>query len=207
MKGKVAVTGASGGLGYPLVLSLARLGYGVLAGYHGHSVPAGSNIEPRRIDVRDPRSVDAFFQGQAPLRAVVICHGITSDSLGTKMPDSEWDAVLRVNLTGSFYCLKAGVPEVMDGGAVVVCGSVAVDKGLYGAANYAASKTGLEGLVGSFALENPRLRFHMLKAAFHDAGMGARLPPKVKARAIERYGAFRSAEDFAEEVTRLVDGV
>ncbi|MDE1858826.1 MAG: SDR family NAD(P)-dependent oxidoreductase [Thaumarchaeota archaeon] len=183
---------------------MAGAGVRVDAAYNRHSIEATPEVTPHHLDVTNPYLVAQFFDAiRGPVDYLILCHGITADALGTRMAAHHWNAVVDTNLTGTFYCLKGGVSR-MEGGVVVVVSSVAVEEGIYGAANYAASKTGLKGLVRSFALENPAIRFELVEAAFHDAGMGSRLPPKVRARAEATYGPFSQPADFVSKVLALL---
>ncbi|MDE1854463.1 MAG: SDR family NAD(P)-dependent oxidoreductase, partial [Thaumarchaeota archaeon] len=140
------MTGASGGLGTPLVQALASLGVEVEAVYYRHPIARTDAIYPAKVDVSNPYLVAQFFDEIEPFDHLVLCHGVTSDSIGCRMTTSTWKHVVDTNLSGSFYCLRSGVSKMNDGGVVVAVSSVAARGGIYGAANYAASKTGLGGL-------------------------------------------------------------
>ena len=81
--------------------------------------------------------------------------GITKDNLVMRMSDMEWDAVLAVNLKGSFNCTKAVVRPMMkqrSGRIVNICSIVGL-MGNAGQANYAASKGGLIAMTKTCARE------------------------------------------------------
>lgn len=71
--------------------------------------------------------------------------GITKDNLVMRMSDAEWDAVLAVNLKGSFNCTKAVVRPMMKqrSGRIINIASIVGLMGNAGQANYSASKGGL----------------------------------------------------------------
>ena len=81
--------------------------------------------------------------------------GITRDNLLLRMRENEWDAVLAVNLKGTFNCTKAALRAMMRQryGRVVNIASVVGVMGNAGQANYAASKAGIIGLTKSTARE------------------------------------------------------
>lgn len=81
--------------------------------------------------------------------------GITKDNLLMRMSESEWDAVLSVNLKGAFFFTKAAVRPMMraHSGRIINIASVVGQEGNQGQANYAASKGGLIALTKSCAKE------------------------------------------------------
>ena len=81
--------------------------------------------------------------------------GITRDGLIIRMKDSDWDAVLAVNLKGTFNCTKAVARHMMKAhyGRIVNIASIVGVMGNAGQANYSASKAGVIGLTKSSAKE------------------------------------------------------
>lgn len=81
--------------------------------------------------------------------------GITKDNLVMRMTDAEWDAVLAVNLKGSFNCTKAVCRPMMKqraGRIINICSIVGL-MGNAGQANYSASKGGLIAMTKTCARE------------------------------------------------------
>ncbi|MCM1034585.1 MAG: 3-oxoacyl-[acyl-carrier-protein] reductase [Paludibacter sp.] len=81
--------------------------------------------------------------------------GITKDGLLMRMSESQWDAVLTVNLKSAFNFIHACTPVMMRqrGGSIISMSSVVGVSGNAGQANYSASKAGLIGLTKSTAKE------------------------------------------------------
>jgi 3-oxoacyl-[acyl-carrier protein] reductase len=168
--GRVAlVTGASGGIGRAIAQALAASGHRVAIGYAtdregahqcAQSVTrAGGDAIEVHGDVRDPDDVDAMFgtveQAWGPVQVLVNNAGIIRDGLVARMPEHDWDLVLRTNLDGSFHCIRRAVRTMIRSrwGRIVNVGSVAGLIGSPGQANYAAAKAGLIGLTRSVARE------------------------------------------------------
>ena len=80
--------------------------------------------------------------------------GINRDAMAAKMTEEQWDAVLSVNLKGTFLCAQAAFPGMRERawGRVVNTSSIGA-LGNIGQANYAASKAGVIGLTKTLALE------------------------------------------------------
>lgn len=84
---------------------------------------------------------------------IVHAAGISAGSPIVETPAEEWRRVLRVNLDGSFFALKHGLPKVVEGGSVVLLGSASGTKASAGAAAYCVSKAGVAMLARVAALE------------------------------------------------------
>jgi 3-oxoacyl-[acyl-carrier protein] reductase len=81
--------------------------------------------------------------------------GVTRDTLILRMEESDWDAVLDVNLKGAWNCCKAVIRPMMKqrAGRIVNISSVSGLAGQAGQTNYSASKAGLIGLTKALARE------------------------------------------------------
>ena len=81
--------------------------------------------------------------------------GITRDGLLVRIKEDDWDAVMSINLKGTFNCIKAVTRPMMKArsGRIVNISSVVGVAGNAGQANYAASKAGIIGLTKSVAKE------------------------------------------------------
>ena len=169
LKQTVLVTGASGGIGRAISLAFAAAGWSVGVHYYRNKaaaeatltqvVAAGGAGALFEADIREPHAVQHMVEAfcrRVPKASVFICNaGIGRSSLVLKQHYKDWVDVLATNLTGTFHCLRAMAPPLLDsgGGSIVVVGSHAGYQGSIGQAAYAASKAGLIGLVKSAAQE------------------------------------------------------
>ncbi|MCD6453685.1 MAG: 3-oxoacyl-[acyl-carrier-protein] reductase, partial [Candidatus Aminicenantes bacterium] len=136
--------------------------------------------------------------------------GITKDGLLMRMKLSDWETVLKVNLTGAFLVTR----EVIKGmirrreGAIVNIASVVGEMGNAGQANYSASKAGLIGFTKSVAKEvaSRNIRVNAVAPGFVITPMTEKLPEKVKEEYFKAIplGRFSTPEEIASVVAFLL---
>lgn len=167
---KVAVvTGASRGIGRATVLALAAEGAKVVVNYSRSSQAAeevvteiekmGGEAIALQADVSKADEVDAFFKAilekWGRIDVLVNNAGITRDTLLMRMKQDDWQAVLDLNLTGVFLCIKAVTKTMLKqrAGRIINIASVSGLMGNPGQANYSAAKAGVIGLTKTVAKE------------------------------------------------------
>ena len=110
-------------------------------------------------DVADPhevaRAVEAAADALGGITDLVNNAGMGRNQPLHEYSDDEWDLVVRVNLTGAFYCMRAVIPLLLDtgGGSIVNNASLNALRPLPGEAPYSAAKAGLVNLTMTTALE------------------------------------------------------
>jgi len=131
--------------------------------------------------------------------------GIVRDALLIRMKEEDWDAVIRVNLKGTFNCAKT-ISKYMikqkSGGKIINISSVIGLTGNIGQANYAASKAGIIGLTKSMAKElAPRnINVNAIAPGFIETDMTKGLPEKIRISLQEKIPLKRlgTVEDIAQ---------
>ena len=167
--GQVAiVTGAGRGLGRLIAQVLAGSGARVacvdvqadlLAETVERIRAAGGTAEAFPCDVTDSRQVgevvNAVVKEWGGLQILVNNAGITRDNVVLRMKDDQFDAVINVNLRGTFLFTRAAAKPMMKGrrGRIINMASVSGIMGNPGQANYSASKAGVIGLTRTVARE------------------------------------------------------
>ena len=115
--------------------------------------------EPFKLDVSvyddAKETVDRIMETFGHIDILVNCAGITKDRLIAMMKEDGFDAVINVNLKGTFNMIKHCTPVFMKqrSGKIINLASVSGIIGNAGQANYSASKAGIIGLTKSVAKE------------------------------------------------------
>jgi 3-oxoacyl-[acyl-carrier protein] reductase len=217
------VTGASRGIGRAISLTLCRSGFDI--------VVASPEIEKNEevaeeiracsgeamtlnLDVTSPESVKETFtkalQDKTRIDVLVNNAGVTRDGLAVRMKQSDWDLVMKINLTGAFLCAQAVLPGMMRNrwGRIVNISSVVGQAGQAGQANYAASKAGLIGMTKSLAQEmgSRGITVNAIAPGYIATDMTKDLPEELKQKMMASIPLARMGkpEDIAAAVKFLV---
>lgn len=156
-----------------------------------------------REDVK--RMVDCATSAYGGLHILINNAGITRDGLTTRIKDGEvrylaeeqWEAVLDVNLKGTWLCSQAAaVPMIGQGyGRIVNTSSIAA-LGNIGQANYAASKAGIIGLTKTLALE--WARYNIAVNCVAPGGVNTRMTETIPEKIITSLRENIPLKRFAE---------
>lgn len=221
---KVAlVTGSAKGIGKAVALAFARAGYDIVINYNGSKEAALSvqqeieGLNQKAIvvqaDVSDEEQVkamvDATMEAYGRIDVLVNNSGINKDGLMMRMSAEDFSKVIKVNLEGSFNCIKQ-VSRIMvrqRSGSIINMSSVVGIIGNAGQTNYAASKAGLIGLTKSAARELAlrHIRVNAIAPGFIDTDMTQKLAQKDKDRMLEQIPlkTFGKPEDVANVCVAL----
>ena len=135
--------------------------------------------------------------------------GITKDGLMMRMSESQWDAVIAVNLKSAFNFIHALTPIMLRqrGGSIINMASVVGVHGNAGQCNYSASKAGMIGLAKSIAQElgSRGIRANAIAPGFILTDMTAKLSDDIKAEWCKKIPLRRGGtpEDIANVATFL----
>jgi 2-hydroxycyclohexanecarboxyl-CoA dehydrogenase len=122
-------------------------------------VAGGASALAAEADVTDRAAVDAALgrvrAELGPVEIMVTSAGIDEFRPFTEMSSDAWDRMIAVNLTGTFHCLQAAVPDMLAAGwgRIVTISSSSGQSGAPRMAHYVASKAGVIGLTKALALE------------------------------------------------------
>jgi len=198
---RALVTGGTRGIGKATVDLLRAAGADVVAvGRRSH----GDLAEPATA-----AALAAALPAGAALDILVVNHGVWEPQ-GVplaRMDERQWRSTLAQNLDAVYYVVRALVPRMAAGGAVVLVASTAAQRGEALHADYAASKGAVVALTKSLAVElAPGIRVNCVAPGWADTEMAARPYAGGGRAAIEAgipLGRVASAEDVAGPILFL----
>jgi 3-oxoacyl-[acyl-carrier protein] reductase len=214
------VTGGGRGIGRAIALALAAAGADVAVAVSrdlaaaeevaGEVRALGRRATARRADVSQAEQAEELVAATVhefgKVDILVNNAGITRDGLIMRMSESDWDAVIDINLKGTFHCTKAAVRRMVRqrSGRIVNITSVMGITGNGGQANYAASKAGMIGLTKSTAKEvgSRGITCNAVAPGWVRTQMTESLPEELSRRALEQIPLGRLGEP--EDVAGLV---
>ena len=195
IKDKVAiVTGASRGIGKAIVYKLVSYGCKVVLISRNlddlKKVEKDLNTEnvmSFQCDITNQQEfkfiVDKVVDLWGSLDILINNAGITKDKLLLRMNESDWVDVIDVNLKGCYNTIKVASNQMIrkKQGKIVNITSVIGQIGNSGQANYAASKSGIEGLTRSLAVEfgSRNININCIAPGFIETDMTKNLDKKV----------------------------
>lgn len=188
------VTGGNGGIGLGMARALAQAGASVAIWGTNNDKnekaraeleALGGKVLALQCDVGDEKAVDdCFAQTVAKLGRVDSCFanaGVSGKGLKSflEMSSEEWDRVMRVNLDGAFYTLRAAARHMVargGGGSLAGTASLAAIEGAPRSEHYAATKGGLISMIRALAVEFARhgIRANSILPGWIETDMTAR---------------------------------
>jgi NAD(P)-dependent dehydrogenase (short-subunit alcohol dehydrogenase family) len=111
------------------------------------------------VDVSERAAVDRALQQVrdelGPVLILITCAGVEAFHSITDITIETWQRILAVNLTGTFHCIQAVVPDMLAAkwGRIVTISSSSAQSGAPRMAHYVASKAGVIGLTKAVAVE------------------------------------------------------
>ncbi len=224
LEGKVAiVTGARKGIGESVALALGEEGADLVL--VSRSIQAdsdlvrsaeklGRRVFVKQVDVGDRKQVYTLVEEVMDKfgRVDVLFNnaGISKPGMLWKLNEEQWEDVIRINLTGTFYCIQAVAGPMIEqrSGSIINVTSSAGLLGTIGQVNYTAAKGGVYALTKSAAKElarygirvntiAPMAETDMTQTIAHD--------PRFKEKYLERIplGRFAKPEEIGPAVVFL----
>jgi 3-oxoacyl-[acyl-carrier protein] reductase len=198
LKDKVAlVTGGARGIGQAIAMTFAGEGADIVVADVNLEVAQktcseienlGRKAMALEMDVTNfekvEEGINKILDKMGKVDILVNNAGITKDNLLLRMSQADWDAVINVNLKGTFNCIKAVCKPMVKqrSGKIVSIASIIGLMGNFGQANYAASKAGIIALTKTVAKElaSRNINANAVAPGFIQTEMTAKLPEDVK---------------------------
>ena len=211
------VTGGARGIGRAITERLAGRGMKLAIGYSGGKDTAeevasrvpGSTVHQGNIGERADceRVVNEVYDAHGRIDVLVNNAGITADKMMHKMEVEDWDRVIQVNLSGTFYMAHLAYQHMRERGSgrIVSISSVIGESGNAGQANYAATKAGLFGLTFSLAKEaaTQGITVNCVAPGYIETDMVAGVPQKAIDKIVAGIPMQRLGQP--DEVARVVE--
>lgn len=166
------VTGSTRGIGRAIAGELAAAGMNVVVNSSSErSLPAAEDLAAQladqfgvetlavaanvAVEAEANALIEAALEAFGRVDVLVNNAGITRDGLAARMSDEDFDAVIDINLKGTFHCCRAAAKPMMKQrwGRIINMSSVVGVYGNAGQINYAASKAGVIGMTKTIAKE------------------------------------------------------
>ena len=209
------VTGSTRGIGREIARELAAAGMNVVVNSSSEkSLPAAEALAAEiagqfgveavavAANVADEAEANALIAAATDAfgRVDVLVNnaGITRDGLAARMGDEDFDAVIDINLKGTFHCCRAAAKVMMKqrSGRIINMSSVVGVYGNAGQVNYAASKAGVIGMTKTLAKELARrnITANAVAPGFIATDMTDALSEAQKEAIVGRIGSGRLGE-------------
>ena len=209
------VTGSTRGIGREIARELATAGMNVVVNSSSEkSLPAAEALAAEiagqfgveavavAANVADEAEANALVAAATDAfgRVDVLVNnaGITRDGLAVRMGDEDFDAVIDINLKGTFHCCRAAAKVMMKQrwGRIINMSSVVGVYGNAGQVNYAASKAGVIGMTKTLAKELARrnITANAVAPGFIATDMTDALSEAQKEAIVGRIGSGRLGE-------------
>ncbi len=219
----VLVTGGARGIGKAICLKLAELGANIVVNAIRNEELAQELVEQikkmgseavfikanvAKLDEANSL-IESIIEKFGKIDILVNNAGITRDNLLVRMKEEDWDAVLTVNLKGTFNCSQAVSKYMMKqrSGNIINIASVVGITGNPGQANYSASKAGVIGLTKTIAREmaSRGVRANAVAPGFIETEMTQKLSEDTRSAINKQIplGRFGQPEDVANLVAFL----
>jgi len=224
LDGKVAlITGGSMGIGTAISLDLAQNGADVGLTFRKHEEEAqavvdkiaamGRKAQKYKVDVSDfdaaQKLVEKVIEEFGRIDILINNAGLNWDGVVWKMKEEQWDAVINVDLKGTFNFIRAVAPVFKDqqSGKIVNITSINAMRGRFGQSNYTAAKAGTIALTKTVAKELGKFRVNVNAVApgLIETEMIKSMPDDFKQRSQAEtvFDCLGKPEDVAYLVTFL----
>ncbi|KHK88540.1 SDR family NAD(P)-dependent oxidoreductase [Novosphingobium malaysiense] len=205
------VTGASRGIGLAIARRALAAGDRVCLiarsdGIEDTAAGFGANAIGLAADITNAERIrqccEAVAETWGGIDVLINSAGLHRGGKVGALAQDDWDASIATNLSGPLNTVRAALPHMHDGGAIVNVGAVVGFRGFPGDSAYGASKAGLAGLTNVLAAELARkqIRVNMVVPGFVMTDMTSGVSKKARDAIVAGIplGRMGEAEEIAE---------
>lgn len=221
----VVVTGGASGIGFAVATAAASAGAAVVLADRSQAAldeatraladsDSPTKVAAHVVDVTDSTQVqtlvDSTITTFGRVDGLVTSAGIEDSVPAQDLTDDAFDAVVGVNLKGTFLCARGFAPALTDSGSgsIVTIGSALAFSGRANGAHYTASKGGVVSLTKSLAIEwgHRGIRVNSVAPGVIDTPLASRLPAEQRSAYVSRtpLGRIGTPADVAKVVRFLL---
>jgi len=215
---KILVTGATGGIGDSIVEKFLSLKGSVLGtGTNSEKLEILKKKYPQistvQFDISEHDKIEQFienvFSKLGGLDILINNAGITKDNLSLRMKNEEWQKVIDINLSSTFYLCKSAIKKMMKNkyGRIVNITSIVGHTGNVGQANYSASKAAVVAMSKSLAIEYAKknITVNCVSPGFIKTNMTEKISEEMKNTLLSRIpmNKLGTGEDVSNTVAFL----
>ena len=215
---KIIITGATGGIGNELVKKFISLKGKVLAtGTNNEKLEKLKkeypDVEILKFDISKHSEIENFIEDASSkikgLDILVNNAGITIDNLSLRMKNEEWQKVIDINLSSTFFICKYGIKKMLKNkfGRIINITSIVGHTGNIGQANYTASKAAIVAMSKSLALEYAKknITINCVSPGFIQTAMTDKISDEIKKTLMARIpmNKLGNGEDISNSVAFL----
>ena len=215
---KIIITGATGGIGNELVKKFILLKGKVLAtGTNEEKLKKLKkeypDVETLKFDISKHSEIENFIEQASSkiegLDILVNNAGITLDNLSLRMKNEEWQKVIDINLSSTFYICKYGIKKMLKNkfGRIINITSIVGHTGNIGQVNYTASKAGIIAMSKSLAIEYAKknITINCVSPGFIQTAMTDKIDDEIKKNLMSRIpmNKLGNGEDISNSVAFL----
>ncbi len=215
----IIVTGATGGIGNSIIKKLYSYGANICAtGTKTEKLEKlkkdYEKIEILKFDISQMDQIENFIEDATnklggSLDCLINNAGLTQDNLAIRMSLSEWQKIIDINLTSTFFMCKFGIKKMLKNksGKIVNITSIVGHTGNVGQVNYSASKAGIIAMSKSLAIEYSKknINVNCISPGFIQTAMTEKIDDKHREMIISKIpsGRLGDPDDVANAVLFL----
>ena len=192
---KIVIIGGSAGIGLATAKALATLGGEIVIASRSEARLAAAaaqianGVVGRRLDVTDPRAIEAFFETVGPFDHLATTAAAGAVGMFLEIDPAKARAHVESKLWGQYFAARFGAPMLRAGGSITLFSGVVSRKPLRGTTTAALATGAIESFTRVLALELAPIRVNCVTPGITATEVWSELLTEAGARDhLERVG-------------------